>query len=252
MKLEILGCSGGIGKGLKTTSFLLDDKILVDAGTGLELLSLEQMLAIETIVITHAHLDHIAGLPLMLATIYDKHRHPIKVYASDVVISALKQHIFNWTIWPDYTQLPEQTPIVELCLFEVGEELYLPPYKINALPSEHPTPTQGYFISDGSRSFAFTGDTGQNPHLWPILNTLKPDLLIIDVSFIDELQELAKVSGHLTPSQLKTELKELDFMCQIRITHLKPGFEQIIQASCQALMPNTSVSALNHNEVIVI
>lgn len=250
MKLEILGCSGGIGKGLKTTTFLLDDTLLVDAGTGVEQLSLEQMLQIRTVVISHAHLDHITGLPLMLATIFDQHQHPVDVYALPDVIQALQAHIFNWTIWPDYTQLPAERPILNLHTLQVGDVLNDGQHQITALPSEHPTPTIGYLISDGHRSFAFTGDTGCNDPLWPILNTAKPDLLIIDVSFTDDVQELARVSGHLTPSQLKQQLEQFAHNCPIRITHLKPGFETAIMERCQQLLPERNLTALLHQETI--
>lgn len=253
MKLEILGCSGGIGKGLKTTTFLLDNKFLIDAGSGLELLTLDQMLAIRTIVITHAHLDHIIGLPLMLATIYDAHKDPIQVHASKEVVTALRQHIFNWTVWPDYTKLPEDRPILELHELKTGDTISLAGYDLEILPAVHPTPTVGYYVSNGERSFAFTGDNGCNDKLWPVLNRLKPNLLIIDVSFTDDTQELAKLSGHLTPSQLQSELDQFEVpSCTVKITHLKPGFEKRIMRECLALMPERDLTALQHGEVLQI
>lgn len=250
MKLEILGCSGGIGKGLKTTTFLLDGTLLVDAGTGVELLTMEQMLNIRTVVISHAHVDHIIGLPLMLATIYDQHRHPIEVHALPEVISALKEHIFNWTIWPDYTALPDDRPILTLHTLNVNDTLQTSAHHITALPAAHPTPTIGFMITDGRQRFVFTGDTGCNEALWPILNNNPPNLLIIDVSFTDDMHKLASLSGHLTPGQLAGQLSQLDKPCPIRITHLKPGFEQAIMQHCQQLLPEWDLDALKHGECI--
>lgn len=252
MKLEILGCSGGIGKGLKTTTFLLDETVLIDAGTGVELLTMEQMLKIRTVVISHAHLDHIAGLPLMLATIFDQHRHPINVHALPDVINALQAHVFNWTIWPDYTTLPENAPILRLHTLNVGDTLATPEHLITALPSEHPTPTIGFMVENDSSNFVFTGDTGCNDALWPILNEKKPDLIIIDVSFTDCVQELARLSGHLTPSQAAEQLSRLDSPCTIRLTHLKPGFENEIMQQCQQLLPEWDLRALQHGEQLSI
>ncbi len=248
VKLEIFGCSGGIGKGLKTTTFLLDDTLLIDAGTGVELLTMEQMLKIRTVVISHAHVDHIVGLPLMLATIYDQHQHPIDVYALPDVIQALQAHIFNWTIWPDYTTLPEYNPILKLHALNVSDTLQTPAHHITALPAAHPTPTIGFLVSDGQRRFVFTGDTGCNDALWPILNSSPPDLLIIDVSFTDDVQELARLSGHLTPSQLVDQLGQLNQPCPVRITHLKPGFEQAIMQRCQHLLPDWDLDALRQGD----
>ncbi|MGH1462366.1 MAG: MBL fold metallo-hydrolase [Neptuniibacter sp.] len=252
MKIEILGCSGGIGHGLKTTTFLVDDSLLLDAGTGIELLKMDQMLAIRDVVITHAHIDHIIGLPLMLATIYDQHEETINVYALPDVIEALESHIFNWTIWPDYTKLPENKPIVSLHKINVGEKLTLQGKSIEALPAEHPTPTIGYFISKGKSSFAFTGDTGINDQLWPILNQRKPDTLIIDVSFTDEVDELAKLSGHLTPSHLSAQLKKFSHPARVLITHLKPGFEDTIMQQCRNLLPDWQIDRLHHDDLITI
>ncbi|WP_415903081.1 MBL fold metallo-hydrolase [Neptuniibacter sp. QD29_5] len=250
MKLEILGCSGGIGHGLKTTTFLVDDSLLIDAGTGVELLKMDQMLAIKDVVITHAHLDHIIGLPLMLATIFDQHKTPINIYALPEVVEALKSHIFNWTIWPDYTCLPEDKPIIKLHTVNVGDQLSLQGKTIEVIPAEHPTPTVGYLVSDGQASFAFSGDTGINDALWPILNKQKPDLLIIDVSFTDEVDELARLSGHLTPSHLASQLQKLTHPTRIMITHLKPGFEDTIMQQCRRFLPEWQIDRLHHGDII--
>jgi len=250
VKLEILGCSGGIGHGLKTTTFLLDDRLLIDAGTGVELLRMEQMLAIEDIVITHAHLDHIIGLPLMLATIFDQHTRPINIYALPEVVKALQEHIFNWTIWPDYTCLPAEKPIIQLHSVSIGEQLNLQGKTIEVIPAEHPSPTVGYLVSDDNSSFAFSGDSGINPALWPILNRKQPDLIIIDVSFTDEVNELARLSGHLTPSHLAKELEQLDQPTRIMITHLKPGFEDMIMQQCRKLLPDWQIDRLHHGDLI--
>ncbi|MBN3560963.1 MBL fold metallo-hydrolase [Aliamphritea spongicola] len=249
MKLDILGCSGGIGKGLKTTTFLVDDTLLLDAGTGVESLTLEQMLQIRTVLITHAHVDHITGLPLMLATIFDQHQAPIDVYALPEVIDALQTHIFNWVIWPDYTCLPEANPILRLHTLSVGDTLQLENKSVEVLPAEHPTPTVGYLLSNATTSFAFSGDNGINEQLWPILSDRRPDLLIIDVSFTDDVDELARLSGHLTPSHLAEELSHFSHDCPIMITHLKPGFESEIMERCQTLLPNRNIRRLVHGSL---
>ncbi|WP_428034550.1 MBL fold metallo-hydrolase [Amphritea sp.] len=252
MKIEILGCSGGIGPGLKTTTFLIDDTLLLDSGTGVELLSMERMLNIRDVVITHGHLDHIIGLPLMLATIFDQHQQPIHVYALPKVIAALEQHIFNWTIWPDYTKLPEERPIISLHQVEVGDALTIQGKTVTVLPSEHPTPTVGYLIDNGQNSFVFTGDTGSNDKLWPLINQHKPDLLIIDVSFTDESDQLARLSGHLTPALLAQQLIQLTQNPRIAITHLKPGVEDTIMQQCQRLLPQRQIDRLHQGEVITL
>ena len=106
MKIRVLGCSGAIAKGCKTTSFLIDDRLLVDAGTGVGDLSLADMAQIDDVLITHAHLDHVAALPLMLDAVASSRQQPVRVHALPETIQALKTHIFNNTIWPDFSVIP--------------------------------------------------------------------------------------------------------------------------------------------------
>jgi len=249
LKIDILGCSGGIGPGLQTTTFLVDDNLLLDAGSGIGTLSIEQMLSIRNILITHAHIDHILGLPLMLATIYDQHEEPVDVYATETVISALREHIFNWTIWPDFSQLPAHRPILRLHVIEDDAEFRVAGYRIRTLPADHPTPAVGYLIGKGSDSFAFTGDSGFHPPFWDRVNEHRPQLLIVDVSFTDDALELALDSGHMTSDQLNDAIALLDYCPDVRITHLKAGFEQAISDQCSRSGP-VKVSPLLHGETI--
>ncbi|MDO6564473.1 3',5'-cyclic-nucleotide phosphodiesterase [Amphritea sp. 1_MG-2023] len=252
MKIEILGCSGGIGQGLKTTTMLIEETLLLDAGSGVELLTMERLLNIRDVIITHAHLDHIIGLPLMLATIFEQHRNPIHVYALPEVISALQTHIFNWTIWPDYTVLPEENPIIRLHSIQVGDTFNIQNKTITVIPAEHPTPTAGYLIQADANSLLFTGDSGLNERLVPLLNTHQPNLLIIDVSFSDESIALAQLSGHLTPSMLVEQLQSLNYNPLIAITHLKPGIEERIMQQCLQLLPQQRVQRLEQGAVITL
>lgn len=249
MKIDILGCSGGIGSGLKTTSFLVDGELLVDAGSGVETLTQEQMLAIRTVLLTHAHIDHILGLPLMLATIFHRHQEPVQVFALPEVIEALRTHIFNGTIWPDFTQLPEERPIVILNEIRVGDGFSLGDYQILPLPAAHPSPTAGYLIRNGHGSFAFSGDSGVNLPFWDLVNQHRPDLLIVDVSFTNAAGDLARRSGHLTADQLGSALSGLAYRPCIRATHLKPGFEAEITAQC-AQYEGFDLRPLYHGECI--
>ena len=66
MRIEVLGCSGGIGDDRHSTSFLIDDDILLDAGSGAMRLTRAAMARIDHVFITHSHLDHILSLPLLL------------------------------------------------------------------------------------------------------------------------------------------------------------------------------------------
>ena len=106
MKLRILGCSGGIGGNLRTTSMLLDNDVLIDAGTGVGDLSVAELCMIDHVFVTHSHLDHIACIPLMVDSVGYMRDKPLTLHATEATLEILRQHIFNWKIWPDFTQIP--------------------------------------------------------------------------------------------------------------------------------------------------
>ena len=117
MKVRVLGCSGAIAAGCKTTSFLLDDDLLVDAGTGVGDLTLDELARINHILVTHSHLDHIVSIPLLVDSVMNRRTRPIVVHALPATIEALRAHILNWVIWPDFTQLPtRERPVLQLGL----------------------------------------------------------------------------------------------------------------------------------------
>jgi len=225
MQLRILGCSGGIGGTLQTTSMLVDRDVLIDAGTGVTHLTLSELEEIDHVFLTHAHLDHIAALPLIVDTVGPIRKRPITVHCLPLVKKSLQEHIFNWKIWPDFGQIPsKEEPLLLWHTIEVGETVNLNGRKLTALPANHTVPAIGYRLSSGESSLVFTGDTTTNDALWEVVNTIE-DLryLIIETAFPNAERELAIQSKHLCPSLLAEELEKLDRQVQIFVTHLKPG-----------------------------
>lgn len=226
MKLKILGCSGGIGgKHLRTTSMLLDRDILIDAGTGVMDLSIAEMALIDHVFITHTHLDHIASLPLMLDTVLDRRHKPLMVYGTAAVLTILRNHIFNWAIWPDFSEIPTpEAPFMRFQEIELMQPIEIKGRTITALPVEHTVPAVGYRIDSGKASLVFSGDTGICDAFWRAVNRI-PNLkhLIIECAFSNREERLAVLSKHLCPSMLASELQKLERECDIYITHLKPG-----------------------------
>lgn len=252
MKIEILGCSGGIGQGLKTTTFLVDDHLLLDAGSGVELLAKARMRSIRSVLITHAHLDHILGLPLMLATLNGEHSEPVDVYALPEVIDSLRSHLFNGVICPDYTSIPEQNPLLRLNTVKVGDRFTVRDKEIEVLPSVHTVPTSGFMIGADQRSFVYTGDTSVNDTLWPIINAHKPDMIAIDVSYADEESERAEQEGHLSPSRLAEQLKQLTCQPKIWVTNMRPGHEEKIIGQCLRKSQIKPIDHLRQGQLIVL
>lgn len=253
MKVKVLGCSGGIGDGRHTTTLLIDDDVLIDAGTGLTKLPLSALASIDHVFITHAHLDHIAALPMMIDSVAQLRTRPIVVHALPETLDALRRHIFNWLIWPDFSELPTPSnPVLMFKAIEVGQTLSLPGGRsVTALPVNHQVPAVGYSVSCSSGSFAFSGDTAECPALWKTLAQIS-DLraLIIEAAFSDREADLAMRAGHLTPSRLGEELQSLAGDVVVLVTHLKPADADRIATELRSLPRR--VALLEHDQVIRI
>jgi ribonuclease BN (tRNA processing enzyme) len=225
MKLRILGCSGGIGGNLRTTTLLLDHDVLIDAGTGVGDLSLAEMCMIDHVFVTHSHLDHIACLPLLVDSVGFMRDKPLVIHATDEVLAILKQHVFNWEIWPDFSEIPSlHQPLLRYERIVVGETIDLGGRKITPLPANHVVPAVGYRLDSGKASLAFSGDTTTCDALWEAVNRITNlEYLIVETAFSNAERELAVVSKHLCPSLLAEELRKLKLKPKIYVTHLKPG-----------------------------
>lgn len=252
MKLTVLGCSGGIGSGRHTTSFLLDDDILIDSGTGITTLSLDQLARIDHVFLTHSHLDHSLGVPLMLDAVGDRRRKPVTLHALPAVLDILEKHLFNWKIWPDFREIPDaQNPWLRFSSLQLGSGIDLGGRRLTSIPAHHTVPACGYRISGNDRSIVFTGDTAHSDALMHTLNDMH-DLtdLIIDTSFENELKDVAMASKHHHPDSLAHELARLKVSPRIWITHLKPGNETAILDELRELIPNRELAQIRQGQVI--
>jgi ribonuclease BN (tRNA processing enzyme) len=236
MQVRVLGCSGAIAKDCRTTSFLVDDDLLVDAGTGVGDLSLDEMRSINDVLLTHSHLDHIAALPLMIDSVAAMRTTPLRVYALAQTIAVLQQHIFNNAIWPDFSQIPSaEAPFLTFHPIEIGQMLRIADKNIEVLPAVHTVPAVGYAINAGHKNWVFTGDTERNPALWLRVNAMDVGMLVIETAFSNREQELAKRSLHLSPTVLADELDQIAKGKQfpIYITHTKPAETELIMEEVQ-------------------
>lgn len=258
MQLTVLGCSGGIGGNLRTTSFLIDNDILIDAGTGVGDLSIAQMAKIDHIFITHSHLDHIAYIPLLLDTVMDTRKKPVTIYATAETKQALQDHLFNWHIWPDFSQIPSvHQPVMRYQTVELGKAVVLSEREIIALPANHVVPTVGYQINSGQASWVFTGDTTSCPEFWVAINQIANlKYMVIETSYANAESALAVQAKHLWPSQLAQDLTQLQNSVEVYITHLKPaGGEEIMReiiSDCEVQSLSFRPRALQKGQVFFV
>jgi cAMP phosphodiesterase len=250
LKLKILGCSGGIGGRLRTTSILLDDDVLIDAGTGVGDLPLDDLGRINHVFLTHSHLDHLAALPLLIDTVAGMRKSPITLHALEATIASLREHLFNWKIWPDFTVIPSGAPALRYESFKLGETIKLNGCAITALPANHVVPAVGFQIDSGEASLVYTGDTTSNDLLWERVNKISNlRHLIIECGFSNRDHEIALAAKHLCPDLLERELAKLKRPAEIFITHLNPNeialTMQEIEESCEKHRPRM----LENNQV---
>ena len=252
MKLRVLGCSGGIGgRHLRTTSFLVDGDVLIDAGTGVEDLSLAELARIDHVFISHSHLDHVSSLPLLADTVGGMRIKPITVYATRATIEILRNHVFNWAIWPDFSQVPSpDAPYLRYEEIRVGRSMAIGGRALTPLPADHTVPAVGFHLDSGRASLVFTGDTGPNDALWEKVNRIRNlKYVIIETAFSNKERSLADLSKHLCPMTLAQELAKFTGNAEIYITHLKPGEIELTMQEIEACVRNLRPRMLENGQV---
>ena len=237
MTVRVLGCSGSIAARNRTTAFLLGEHVLIDAGTGVGDLELDELARIDHILLSHSHLDHITSIPLLADTVMRLRaaagRPPIQVHGLPQTLDALRRHIFNNIIWPDFTRLPSiECPVLSLTEFHLGQRLSLPGCTVEVLHAEHTVAAVGFAAwpgnPDAEGCWVFSGDTGPNPQLWRRLAELRVAQLVIETAFSDQDHDVAQRSRHLHPAALARELACLREPTDVFITHIKPGEDEAV------------------------
>jgi ribonuclease BN (tRNA processing enzyme) len=252
MRLRVLGCSGGIGgRHLRTTSFLVDSDILLDAGSGVGDLTLAELTRIDHVFVTHSHLDHVTSIPFLVDTVGGMRSNPITVHATAPTIEILRNHLFNWSIWPDFTEIPTaEAPFMRYEEVELGRSVTLDGRSFTPLPAVHTVPAIGYHLDSGAGSLVFSGDTGPNDELWKVVNRIANlKVLIIETAFSNKERQLAEVSKHLCPSMLADELAKFERHAEIWITHLKPGEIELTMEEIEAVSSSVRPRMLQNGQL---
>jgi ribonuclease BN (tRNA processing enzyme) len=235
MKLRVLGCSGAEFPDHHPSAFLLDDSLLLDAGTIGAVLAEEEQWRIRDILITHPHLDHIGGIPLLADNIVIKGlANKVNLVSTSEIIATIRAHLLNGLIWPDFTTIPSaETPVLSYTEIIQEKEFFVGGFSITAYKVNHPVPAVGYRITKGAVTFLYTGDTGPTDRIWAMAGDISA--LLVEVSLPDEMEEMAILTGHLTPSLLSKELTKLGKLPpRILVTHLKPQYYDRIKTELEA------------------
>lgn len=233
MKLRVLGCSGGQVPGHSLSSFLVNDSLLIDAGSAASALGLEAQQKIKNILITHVHLDHVMGLATMADNLFGHCKTTIHVWGINEVIAALKSSFFNDTIWPDFSQITGESqpwPVLTFHNQPVEEPIPIAGLTVTMVRVNHIVPSTAFFIENNKKTLLHVGDTGHTERVWQMAR-LKKNLcaVVLEASFPNRLQEIADMSRHLTPQTLALEADKLKRpSVPILVTHLKPQYRKEI------------------------
>jgi len=236
MKLRVLGSAGAEFPNFRPPAFLIDDQLLLDAGTIGSVLTEEEQWGLQNIFITHSHLDHIRALPALADNIIIKNlHHTVKIFSIQDVIAAMHEHMFNNIIWPDFSVIPTpESAVISFETIETGLDYTVSDYRIRAIPVNHTVPTVGYRVCHGPTTLVYTGDTGPTEEIWQYVNGI--DALIVEVSFPNSMEAMALLTKHLTCSLLRFELEKIARLPKrIFITHPKPQYYDLIRTEIECL-----------------
>jgi ribonuclease BN (tRNA processing enzyme) len=239
MRIRVLGSSGSEVPGHNPPAFLVDDFLLLDAGTVSLSLDRDAQCKISHILLTHAHFDHIKAIPFLLDNIVSSEQGcQLTILSGKEVIEDLVKNIFNDRIWPDFTALPDPArPVIRYQEIQPGEPVTIRSYKVLSTTVDHCVPAYGYLIENAMNvAVVYTGDTGPTEKIWGLMGEHQVKALIVETSFPDEMIDLALASGHLTPSLLASEMQKMPALPdKIYVTHLKPFYRDAIKSQLARL-----------------
>ena len=232
MQLTVLGLHGGELPGCRSTCFLVDGVLALDAGALTSTMPLDELVKIDDVLLTHSHFDHIKDLPLLADVLVGRRDKPVTIWANTECIETLRENLFNNVLWPDFTRIPtKKDPVYRLKAFKSGASFKIGKYQVKSVPVTHPVESCGFVINDGHSSLAMSGDTGPTEKLWKVLNRIDDlKVLLLETSFPNALQALADISGHFTPQTMLAELEKFDRRdCEVLLYHLKPAFVDVLK-----------------------
>ena len=256
MKVRVLGAYGSALGEKRTCGFLIDDRLMLDAGTISSASNVPALEKIDDVLISHAHLDHCKDLAFLTDLIFGRRNDPISIWGTAEVLGDVQKHLFNNRIWPDFSVIPSaDKPIVRFHPIDRDVPVKIGNYQVTAIAVNHPVPADGFLIDNGEDVLLYSGDTGETENIWKA-GAAQSRLagILLETSFPNAMKGIADLSGHLVPSQVPGELQKLgprNSQIPVYIYHLKPQAEDEIKAEFAAL-GLSNVSVVEQDQVLEI
>lgn len=255
MEIRVVGCHGGETPKHRTSAFLVDDRLSLDAGSLTSGLDLEAQMRLSAVLVSHAHLDHVRDLATIADNRCQAECEPLLVAASKATITALKNHFFNNLIWPDFSVIPTKAkPTIRFVELKPERRIEIAGYRVRSVEVNHTIDSNGFIVEGPDATIGYSGDTGPTDRLWELLKK-EPNLkaLLMEVSFPNREQRVAGLSGHHTPHTLAQDLKKFGDPKNLPtlLYHIKPVFQREVEQECARLKGvNLSVTALGEQYVL--
>jgi ribonuclease BN (tRNA processing enzyme) len=226
MKIRVLGAYGAEGLAQRPSAFLVNERVLIDGGTVGAALATTEQLAIEYALVSHSHLDHVAGLAYLTETLaLWESPTPLTIASLEPVVSALRTSIFNDTVWPDFTKLPRPRPVLRFQPLLEDADQRVGGFWVRPVAVSHTVPTSGFIVHDGISGIVYSGDTGPTDALWKAAAEVSGlRAVILECAFPNRLAGLADLARHMTPELIRRELDKMPADVPVLIFHVKPQF----------------------------
>ena len=255
MELRVIGCHGGETPKHRTSAFIVDDRIAIDAGSLTSGMELKAQNALEAVLVSHAHLDHVRDLATIADNRCQNDAEPLVIAATKGTIAILKKHFFNNLLWPDFSRIPNaRRPAIRYLELKPEKTTTVAGYEVCAIPVSHTIECCAFTVRGRHGTLAYSGDTGPTERLWEVLNgTEDLKALLMEVSFPNHLRALARASGHHTPETLGREMRKLERSSELPVLlyHIKPSFQTMVERECARLTRlNLTVCALGDQFIL--
>jgi 3',5'-cyclic-nucleotide phosphodiesterase len=255
LELRVIGCHGGETPKHRTSAFVLDDRVAIDAGALTSGMELKAQAALDAVLVSHAHLDHVRDLSTIADNRCQMGCEPLLIAGTRATLAVLKKHFFNNLLWPDFSAIPsKRNPAIRYLELKSETPTKVAGYEVQAIPVSHTIDCSAFTVRGPHGTLAYSGDTGPTDRLWEVLNETK-DLkaLLMEVSFPNERGRLAHDSGHHTPETLARDMKKLERRGDVPtlLYHIKPSFQRVVERELAKLKGlNLTICALGDHFIL--